>query len=105
MNDYYDVRLKRARLAQLSPFERFTFVEADVADRSALTSVFSGHPIRVVVHLAAQAGVRYSLVNPSAYIDANITGFLHMLENCRHAGIKHLVYASSSSVYGGNKKM
>ncbi len=105
MNDYYDVRLKHARLAQLSPFERFTFVKADVGARGDLSSVFSAHQIRSVVHLAAQAGVRYSLVNPSAYIDANITGFLHILENCRHAGIKHLVYASSSSVYGGNKKM
>lgn len=105
VNDYYDVRLKHARLAQLTPFDGFTFVQTDVANRAALSSVFSGHPIRSVVHLAAQAGVRYSLVNPSAYIDANITGFLHILENCRHAGITHLVYASSSSVYGGNKKM
>ena len=105
MNGYYDVRLKNARLAQLLPFKEFSFVKADVADRAALSSVFSSHSIRVVVHLAAQAGVRYSLLNPHAYIEANVTGFLHILEDCRHSRIKHLVFASSSSVYGGNEKL
>ncbi len=105
MSSYYDVRLKEARLAQVSSQKQFTFVKADVADRDALSSVFSSHSITAVVHLAAQAGVRYSLVNPQAYIDANITGFLNVLENCRNVGVQHLVFASSSSVYGGNKRM
>jgi UDP-glucuronate 4-epimerase len=105
LNDYYDVRLKYARLDQLTPFKQFTFVKADVADRTALSSIFSSHSIRSVVHLAAQAGVRYSLVNPYAYIEANISGFLNILENCRNTKVKHLVFASSSSVYGGNTRM
>ncbi|MGH7231985.1 MAG: NAD-dependent epimerase [Nitrospiraceae bacterium] len=105
MNSYYDVKLKSDRLARLSPFKQFTFVKADIADRGALSSLFVDNAYRVVVHLAAQAGVRYSLINPHAYLDANIIGFLHILENCRNARVKHLVFASSSSVYGGNKKL
>jgi len=104
LNNYYDVRLKEARLAQLSPFERFRFLKLDVADRGAMSALFSYHPIHRVVHLAAQAGVRYSQVNPYAYVDSNITGFLNILEGCRHARVEHLVFASSSSVYGGNTK-
>ena len=105
MNNYYDVRLKEARLARLTSQKNFTFLKADLVDRDALSSAFASYPIRSVVHLAAQAGVRYSLVNPHAYVDANITGFLNILENCRHAKVRHLVFASSSSVYGGNKRM
>lgn len=105
LNEYYDVRLKNARLDQLTPFKKFSFVKTDVVDRAALSSVFSSHTIRLVVHLAAQAGVRYSLLNPHAYIEANVSGFLHILEDCRHARVAHLVFASSSSVYGGNTKM
>jgi UDP-glucuronate 4-epimerase len=105
VNDYYDVRLKYARLAKLSTIKEFTFVKADIADREAMSSVFASHPIHSVVHLAAQAGVRYSLTNPNAYSDANITGFLNVLENCRHTNVQHLVFASSSSVYGGNTRM
>lgn len=102
VNDYYDVRLKEARLAQLRPFERFQFVKLNLADREGMRAMFADQPIRLVVHLAAQAGVRYSLVNPHAYTDSNIEGFMNILEGCRHAKIEHLVYASSSSVYGGN---
>ncbi|MEW6246722.1 MAG: NAD-dependent epimerase [Nitrospirota bacterium] len=105
VNPYYDVRLKEARLAHLSPFERFGFVKRDLADRNAMRALFTEHPIRRVVHLAAQAGVRYSLVNPHAYTDSNIEGFMNILEGCRHARVEHLVYASSSSVYGGNMHM
>ncbi len=105
LNAYYDVRLKEARLAQLTPFERFRFVKMDLADRAAMASLFASQPILRVVHLAAQAGVRYSLTNPQAYIDSNIVGFLNLLEGCRHKGVQHLVFASSSSVYGGNTRM
>jgi UDP-glucuronate 4-epimerase len=105
VNAYYDVRLKEARLAQLAPFERFRFVKLDLADRHGMRALFADHSIRCVVHLAAQAGVRYSLVNPHAYTDSNIEGFMNILEGCRHAGAEHLVYASSSSVYGGNTHM
>lgn len=105
VNAYYDVRLKEARLAQLAPFERFQFVKLDLADRHGMRALFTEHPIRCVVHLAAQAGVRYSLVNPHAYTDSNIEGFMNILEGCRHARVEHLVYASSSSVYGGNTHM
>jgi UDP-glucuronate 4-epimerase len=105
LNDYYDVRLKEARLARLAPFERFRFLRMDVADRAPMSSLFSNHPIRRVVHLAAQAGVRYSLVNPYAYMDSNVLGFLNILEGCRHAQVEHLVFASSSSVYGGNTRL
>ena len=105
INDYYDVRLKEARLAQLKPHERFTFVKLDLANRQGMKDLFANQPIRRVVHLAAQAGVRYSLVNPHAYTESNIEGFMNILEGCRHNQIEHLVYASSSSVYGGNTHM
>lgn len=105
LNDYYDVRLKEARLAQLPHFEHFRFLEIDITDREAMSAIFANHPIRRVIHLAAQAGVRYSLINPHAYIDSNIVGFLNLLEGCRHKGVQHLVFASSSSVYGGHTRM
>jgi UDP-glucuronate 4-epimerase len=105
VNDYYDVRLKKARLAKLKPFKQFTFTKTDLADRVKMRRLFANQPIAKVVHLAAQAGVRYSLVNPHAYTDSNIEGFLNILEGCRHAKVEHLVYASSSSVYGGNTQM
>ncbi len=105
VNDYYDVRLKKARLAKLKPFKQFTFIKTDLANRVKMRKLFAEQPIAKVVHLAAQAGVRYSLVNPHAYTDSNIEGFLNILEGCRHAKVKHLVYASSSSVYGGNTQM
>jgi UDP-glucuronate 4-epimerase len=105
VNDYYDVRLKKARLAKLRPFKQFTFTKTDLADRVKIRRLFANQPIAKVVHLAAQAGVRYSLVNPHAYTDSNIEGFLNILEGCRHAKVEHLVYASSSSVYGGNTQM
>ena len=105
VNDYYDVRLKRARLAKLKPFKQFTFTKTDLANRVKTQKIFATQPITKVVHLAAQAGVRYSLVNPHAYTDSNIEGFLNVLEGCRRAKVQHLVYASSSSVYGGNTQM
>ncbi len=105
VNDYYDVRLKKARLAKLKPFKQFTFTKIDLADRVKMRRLFATQSIAKVVHLAAQAGVRYSLVNPHAYTDSNIEGFLNILEGCRHAKVEHLVYASSSSVYGGNTQM
>ncbi len=105
INDYYDVRLKEARLAQLTSRERFIFVKLDLADRQGMKDLFAGRAVRRVVHLAAQAGVRYSLVNPHAYTESNIEGFMNILEGCRHNQIEHLVYASSSSVYGGNTHM
>lgn len=105
VNDYYDVRLKAARLAELTPLEKFQFVKLDLANRQGMKELFTEYPISRVVHLAAQAGVRYSLVNPYAYTDSNIEGFMNILEGCRQAKVEHLVYASSSSVYGGNTKM
>ena len=105
LNDYYDPRLKQARLDRLLPLEGFHFVQASLEDRPALEAAFDGFKPDRVVNLAAQAGVRYSLENPQAYIDSNIVGFLNILEACRHRGIEHLVYASSSSVYGANKKL
>lgn len=105
VNAYYDPRLKRDRLARLAKNARFTFVEADLADRAAVDRVFQNHTFDRVINLAAQAGVRYSLENPQAYIDANIVGFTNILEACRHAKVKHLSYASSSSVYGANTTM
>lgn len=105
LNDYYDVRLKEARLAQLTPHKNFRFVKLDLADREGMKALFAESGVRRVVHLAAQAGVRYSLVNPHAYTDSNVTGFLNVLEGCRHNKIEHLVYASTSSVYGGNTHM
>ncbi|WP_430434086.1 NAD-dependent epimerase [Methyloversatilis sp.] len=105
LNDYYDVRLKEARLARLTPAAGFRFVRMAVEDRDGMAKLFEAERFDRVVHLAAQAGVRYSLQNPNAYIDANIVGFMNVLEGCRHSAVKHLVYASSSSVYGGNTKM
>jgi UDP-glucuronate 4-epimerase len=104
LNAYYDVTLKEARLAQLEPFENFTFVKADLADRAAVRDVFHSHRPSRVVHLAAQAGVRYSLVDPHAYTESNVTGFLNILEGARELPVEHLVYASSSSVYGANTR-
>ena len=104
LNDYYDPTLKEARLARLSANERFRFVRGDVADRAAVEALFALYKPARVVHLAAQAGVRYSLVNPRAYTASNIDGFLNILESCRHGEVAHLVYASSSSVYGSNTK-
>ena len=105
LNDYYDVRLKEDRLAQLEGQEHFTFQRLDLAHRKAVAEMFETERFDVVVHLAAQAGVRYSLQNPHAYVDSNLVGFVNVLEGCRHTSIKHLVYASSSSVYGANTKM
>jgi UDP-glucuronate 4-epimerase len=105
INDYYDVRLKYARLEQLKPFPNFTFIKMDIADREAMEKLFAEHKFPRVIHLAAQAGVRYSLQNPHAYIQSNIVGFMNILEGCRHNKVEHLVYASSSSVYGLNTKM
>jgi len=104
LNDYYDVRLKQDRLAQLTPQAGFTFAELDIADRNAIEKLFADHQFDRVIHLAAQAGVRYSIENPRAYIDANIVGFVNILEGCRHTNVAHLSYASSSSVYGANTK-
>lgn len=107
LNDYYDVSLKEARLQQLENFENFTFVKLDIADKSGMENLWQEHgPFTRVVHLAAQAGVRYSLENPYAYVSSNCMGHLTVMEMCRHTqGFEHLVYASSSSVYGGNDKM
>ena len=104
LNEYYDVGLKRARLARLEDDRGFTFDKEDVADRDAILSVFRTHRPRRVVHLAAQAGVRYSLVNPHAYVEANLKGFVNVLEAARDIGVGHLVYASTSSVYGANTR-
>lgn len=104
-NDYYDVTLKEARAALLEPYENFRMVRVDLADREGMDKLFAAERFDKVVHLAAQAGVRYSLENPHAYIDSNIVGTLHVLEGCRHNGVEHLVYASSSSVYGANTAM
>jgi UDP-glucuronate 4-epimerase len=105
LNDYYDVQLKLDRLARLTPHAGFRFVKMDVADREGIAKLFADEKFDRVVHLAAQAGVRYSLVNPHAYIDSNIVGFTNILEGCRHNAVQHLAYASSSSVYGGNTAM
>ncbi len=105
LNDYYDVSLKYARLEQLEGQSKFRFVKLDLADRQGITDLFKSEKFEKVVNLAAQAGVRYSLINPYAYIDSNIQGFVNILEGCRHNDVKHLVYASSSSVYGANTTM
>lgn len=102
LNSYYEVSLKQARLAHLTPQAGFSFVQTDLADRPAMEQLFSVEQFDIVIHLAAQAGVRYSLENPHAYVDSNLTGFMNILEGCRHTGVKHLVFASSSSVYGAN---
>ena len=104
LNDYYDVSLKQARLDEILPNQDFTFIEADIADEPAVKAVFSEHKFDVVVNLAAQAGVRYSIENPQAYIQSNLVGFANILEACRHNKVANLVYASSSSVYGANKE-
>jgi UDP-glucuronate 4-epimerase len=105
LNDYYDVQIKKDRLAQLLPHQGFTDVRANIEDKAAIDKVFKDHQPQRVVNLAAQAGVRYSLINPHAYVESNITGFLNILEGCRHFGTEHLVYASSSSVYGATTAM
>ena len=105
LNDYYDVTLKENRLKRLSPHAGFRFVKMDVADRQGMAQLFVDEKFDRVIPLAAQAGVRYSLQNPHAYIDSNIVGFMNVLEACRHTQVQHLVYASSSSVYGGNTNM
>ena len=105
MNDYYDVRLKEARLKELEAYGNFIFVRGSIADKQLIESVFTDHRPEVVVNLAAQAGVRYSITNPDAYIESNLIGFYNILEACRHHPVEHLVYASSSSVYGSNKKV
>ncbi|MBL8331835.1 MAG: NAD-dependent epimerase [Rubrivivax sp.] len=105
LNDYYDVQLKLDRLARLEGHPGFRFVKLDVADRQGMESLFATERFDRVIHLAAQAGVRYSLKNPHAYVDSNLVGFMNVLEGCRHCGVGHLVYASSSSVYGGNTHM
>jgi UDP-glucuronate 4-epimerase len=105
MNTYYDLQLKKARLTQLKAIPGFSFHQIDLTDRKALDELFGEGKFDFVVNLAAQAGVRYSLINPHAYLESNLHGFLNILEGCRHNGVKHLVYASSSSVYGANKKI
>ena len=105
MNDYYDVRLKEYRLSELQKYSNFTFIKGDISDKSLIMSLFEKYHFDTVVNLAAQAGVRYSIENPDAYINSNIIGFYNILETCRHYPVNHLVYASSSSVYGGNKKI
>ena len=105
INDYYDTQLKEARLDILNGYEKFSFYRKDLLDEMALSEVFETHKPRSVVHLAAQAGVRYSLINPKAYMESNAIGFFNILEACRHNDVKHLIYASSSSVYGLNEKM
>jgi UDP-glucuronate 4-epimerase len=105
INDYYDVNLKRDRLSQLQPFPKFEFHQLDLQDRQEMEALFGKHHFSVVIHLAAQAGVRYSLVNPYAYMESNLAGFMTILEGCRRQPVRHLVFASSSSVYGANTKM
>lgn len=105
MNDYYDVRIKEARLAELQQFPDYTFVKGNLADKALITSIFDQYHPEIVVNLGAQAGVRYSITNPDAYIESNMIGFYNILEACRHYPVEHLVYASSSSVYGSNKKV
>lgn len=105
MNDYYDVRIKEARLAELQKFENYTFIKGNLADKALVNSIFEQYHPDIVVNLGAQAGVRYSITNPDAYIESNMIGFYNILEACRHYPVEHLVYASSSSVYGSNKKV
>ena len=105
MNDYYDVRLKEYRIDELSQNTNFTFIKGNIADKALIESVFEKYKPTVVVNLAAQAGVRYSITNPDAYIESNLVGFFNILEACRNHPVEHLVYASSSSVYGSNKKV
>ena len=105
LNDYYDVNLKKSRLARLENHHRFRFIRMDIADREGIAALFKKEAFELVVHLAAQAGVRYSIINPYAYIDSNLVGFINILEGCRQQKVQHLVFASSSSVYGANTLM
>src|SRR5699024_9961507 len=105
LNDYYEVDLKKARLRVLMPFDNFTFIQEDIFNKEAIEKIFEEYKPNIVVNLAAQAGVRYSIENPDVYIQSNIIGFYNILEACRHYPVDHLVYASSSSVYGANKKV
>jgi len=105
LNDYYDVALKQARLARLAADPRFRLFRMDIADRAGIAALFAKECPQRVINLAAQAGVRYSLQNPHAYVDSNVVGFVNILEGCRHNGVEHFVYASSSSIYGGNERM
>ena len=111
MNAYYDVALKEFRLKELAKYSTFTFVKGNIADKELITDIFEKYKPSIVVNLAAQAGVRYSITNPDAYVESNLVGFFNILEACRHSydngqtGVEHLVYASSSSVYGSNKKV
>ncbi|TXI31976.1 MAG: NAD-dependent epimerase [Ottowia sp.] len=105
LNDYYDVELKKARLARFTGHPRYTHLAADLADRAAIETAFATHRPQRVINLAAQAGVRYAAQNPHVYVSSNVTGFLHILEGCRHHGVEHLVFASTSSVYGANRAM
>ena len=105
LNDYYDIHLKKARLARLTPHKNFTFLECDIANNEAIAPLFAKEKFQCVVHLAAQAGVRYSITNPHVYAQSNLVGFLTILEGCRQQNVEHLVYASSSSVYGANTKL
>ena len=105
MNTYYDVALKEFRLEELTKYSSFIFVKGNIADKALITDVFEKYRPSVVVNLAAQAGVRYSITNPDAYVESNLVGFFNILEACRHNPVEHLVYASSSSVYGSNKKV
>lgn len=105
LNSYYDVNLKRARLSMLEPYQNFRFIQLDISDHELIAKLFRAEKFDRVVHLAAQAGVRYSIQNPRSYLDSNLVGFLNILEGCRHDEVEHLVYASSSSVYGSNEKV
>jgi nucleoside-diphosphate-sugar epimerase len=105
MNDYYDVKIKESRLCELTKFDNFIFIKGNLADKELINKIFDDYKPSVVVNLAAQAGVRYSISNPDAYIESNLIGFYNILEGCRHNPVEHLVYASSSSVYGSNKKV
>ena len=102
LNDYYDPALKKARLARIPEDAPFTFIHGDIADRGMMADLFAANKFTAVVNMAAQAGVRYSLENPNSYVDSNVVGFVNLLEGCRHSGVGHFVFASSSSVYGGN---
>lgn len=105
LNSYYDVKLKKARLEELKPFDNFSFFKTDLADAAGLENIFKNNNFDIVVNLAAQAGVRYSLENPASYVNSNLAGFVNLLECCRHYKVNHMVFASSSSVYGANTKM
>ena len=105
LSDYYDVNLKKARLARFADHPNYTHIHADLADRAAVEAAFATHQPQRVINLAAQAGVRYAAQNPHVYVSSNVTGFLHILEGCRHHGVEHLVFASTSSVYGANTRM